>query len=415
MSKAVADQIRLQMRAVDADQSPIDLDEILTRVETRGPSSSPRFIAGWAVAAVAFVIVLVFALPFLLNRGAVPPATNPSLPPTTIPTTLPSVDVTQQIDTVLGTVAWTRLEGDLGSLPGEWFVHNPIDDTYITQSGQLVSTDGYSWEPSDSDDARVSSFRWGDYARFSDRFGVRRDGIWSDIDLPVPDVGSVVAGATGVNSVAVSGERVVVSGWVETPSGDVPVVWVSDEGLEFTAQQAPWSTFGMVFPMPGSGFGVDVDSPLDERGLWISDDGVVWTRTLPQFLVDEADRGMEAWSVTERGGNLIAGLDYGEASGTPSHREWISTDGVTWTPYANPFEGLAPDLVPSVRKVGRGYVASTTSQPEMWGSLDGVEWALLDLPTEGVEMTLPGVAGDILYQFAFPDADTIILWIGRFE
>ncbi len=414
MSRSLVDQVRLHVQAIDADQNPVDLDEIVSRVGTVGTRRPSRRVApGWAVAVAAFAIVIILALPLLLNRDIAPVATNPGIASTTTPTSLPGVEDTLLLDTPLGIVNWTRVNGDTGSLPLERILYDPIEGIYTTVSGRWTSSDGTTWRQDGSaPDRDLASTRWGDYWQFDGRFGTRRDGVWRDIELPVPEPGT----SPWVDGVAVSGDSTLASGSYWTmPDPSRITLWVSDDDEEFTGVEPPWSTFAPVFAMPEGGFGAAVDSPLDERGLWISDDGLSWTQTVPQFLIDEAAEGMEIWSVAERGGTLVAGLDYGAASGSPSHREWVSHDGVTWTPYPNPFLGLQPDSVPHVERIDGGYLAFTTWQDQVWASKDGVTWDAFPVPSGQPDLMRRGVAGDLLYQFVPNQDDTVVFWIGRFE
>ncbi len=238
-----------------------------------------------------------------------------------------------------------------------------------------VSPDGRSWQRID-DDAGV----------FGDAMSVT--GVGGD-----QFISGIAGGSLGV--VAVGGDGVVLA--------HDAAVWVSSDGLVWERVRHDANVFGgegeqlMHAVVQSAGTAVVVGESAGEATVWVSTDGRQWTRAV---VDDDSARAATEPSVirdvTVVGDGMVAvgsaGLDLRPAV-------WISADGLTWSrvldSMAGPESGFDTELRPMTAVAGNehGIVAigtqlrpdenleywdPATNWPLAWVSVDGVEWDLLD-------------------------------------
>lgn len=119
-----------------------------------------------------------------------------------------------------------------------------------------------------------------------------------------------------------------------------------------------------------------------DAGVWVSEDGVVWTQVKSPALGGEGIQQM--LDVVELDDRLIA-VGYSSVDEEADGRVWASTDGVTWEAYDDPDLGGSDDQwIAAVTIGGPGLVAvgfegrievdSFDTDAAIWTSSDGVDW-----------------------------------------
>jgi hypothetical protein len=114
-------------------------------------------------------------------------------------------------------------------------------------------------------------------------------------------------------------------------------IWASDDGQDWTPQQAD---FGSVLGRGAIPFGdrlvlwgpSDSICPTCKQTVWISQDARTWSPAADQPGLDDAD----FVTVIEHGGGLLAAGSIASESGNTSAAMWSSPDALTWAP----LEGL---------------------------------------------------------------------------
>ena len=149
-----------------------------------------------------------------------------------------------------------------------------------------------------------SASGWNDLGDISDAFGART----VKSVMPRPDGGLVAFGQDRVSG---------------------PVVWVSDDGIDWTETHQSKGVFSDSIPTSGAlggpgmlVLGSDVSVRAAQRAIWQSTDGRTWTESPDP----SAKLQTNATDLTMTSGP--AGVIVWRPSGTV----WVSTDGATWTP-----------------------------------------------------------------------------------
>ncbi|MFH1330465.1 MAG: hypothetical protein ABIJ48_07440, partial [Actinomycetota bacterium] len=168
------------------------------------------------------------------------------------------------------------------------------------------------------------------------------------------------------------------------------------DGAQWLSDVIAWN--GGFVAVGGDGRGSD--SPECEAAVWLSPDGVTWTRVPDQEALG-GPGGQAMTAVTLGGPGLVAVGESNETVFDPHAAVWLSADGVTWArvdPTAIEGEG-------TVAGVGTGAVMTDVIQgapgliavgivdpyghqklPAVWVSSDGSTWDQILLE--------PGVSGD---------------------
>jgi len=191
-------------------------------------------------------------------------------------------------------------------------------------------------------------------------------------------------------------------------------IWTSSDGRGWTVSADPALAAGRVTDVAvwGQGF-VAVGSvehrepglsPVLHGAVWLSDDGITWTRVPDQDSLVGGDfvppGGVGISAVTAGGPGLVAVGNYDRDGFHPHAAVWLSADGLTWArvdPAAiegegNP-EGDGPGaMMRDVTAGGPGLVAvgevgtyQWQAVPAVWLSEDGAAWeqVLLDAGVQG--------------------------------
>jgi hypothetical protein len=209
--------------------------------------------------------------------------------------------------------------------------------------------------------------------------------------------GAIMRGVTvgGPGLVAVG--SVLIDGWDDQLEryrkwpGDA-AVWTSVDGITWSRVPHDEAVFGgannqgmidVTVGGPGlvavgsDGLGFNDDSPSQVAAVWISVDGITWSR-LPKNAVPGGQNYL-MWSVTAGGPGLVAvGWDHPELvrANTSDAAVWTSVDGTTWSrvPHDEAIFGATGgwEMV-SVSAAGPGLVAVGDA---VWTSVDGRTWSL---------------------------------------
>jgi hypothetical protein len=216
----------------------------------------------------------------------------------------------------------------------------------------------------------------------------------------------VVFGGDGVQvmrAVAASGPGLVAVGY-DGPVGHVDVgvsadisdldaaVWISPDGISWTrippdevafgggSDQAMWS---VVAGGPGLvAVGSDASGGNDDAAVWTSPDGVTWSRVPNDEEVFGGDGDQAMWSVAAGGPGLVA-VGHDGPIGDWDAAVWTSPNGVSWTrvPHSETlFGGEDHQAMWSVVPGGPGLVAVGYDHSigagvaAVWTSPDGVTW-----------------------------------------
>jgi len=125
---------------------------------------------------------------------------------------------------------------------------------------------------------------------------------------------------------------------------------------------------------------VGTDSSGTDAAVWISPDGISWTRVPDDESVLSGDGVQWMWSVTAEGPGLVAvGTDW---SGTDA-AVWTSPDGISWSRVPDDeavFGGDGEQEMRGVTAGGPGLVAVGSDwccgdgDAAVWASRDGISW-----------------------------------------
>ncbi len=117
--------------------------------------------------------------------------------------------------------------------------------------------------------------------------------------------------------------------------------------------------------------------------MWASADGLTWSRVAHDEAVFGGADDQEMWSVSAGGPGLVA-VGYAVADGDRDGAVWVSSDGLTWSRVAHDeavFGGPDDQEMASVEVSGLGLVAVGDDysggnwDAAVWFSPDGVTWA----------------------------------------
>lgn len=239
--------------------------------------------------------------------------------------------------------------------------------------------------------------------------GLHKDdaAVWTSVDgqhwSRVADDSGVFTGSGDhqMSDVVVGGPGVVAVGAVGSVDEGVAAIWTSQDGLVWSRVAhddgvfggAGWqfmssvtlSDAGLV-AVGGDGSGDDLDA-----AVWMSQDGLVWTRVADTdgILTGIGDQALA--SVTVGGSGLVA-IGREKLGGDFDSVVWVSPDGASWTRIdtGDVFGGPGDQVVVRVAEVSKGLMAVGYERIEdrdaqVWESTDGVTW---------VKSTDPGLVAE---------------------
>ena len=204
------------------------------------------------------------------------------------------------------------------------------------------------------------------------------DGAWEEAPWnPIFCAGGTPSAAAALDHILVAG----------TGTGDVPYLWVSDDGLRWTDISLPRDLGAPRAVASNGGTDVLMGSNLD-GGVWvsISPNGTTWS--IPAAVAAPPDADVMA--VLPLDGGFVAMVR--DSSGAVG--AYRSDDGVTWE--AAEAVGLDANKVFRLVAVEGALVAlggDELGRPAMWVSADGTSWRAAAVPDDmGKNATLRGIA-----------------------
>ena len=177
----------------------------------------------------------------------------------------------------------------------------------------------------------------------------------------------------------------------------IPVVWVSDDGVDWVESAQSKHVFSDAIPTTGAlggpgmlVVGKAVSVLAEQRAIWESTDGRTWTES-PDASAKLHTNADDLTIVSGPAGVIVW---------RPSGAVWVSTDGETWTPGDIGRQGVS-DV--SVDSDGFAAVGQVGSDAFLVTSADGQSW--------GTPRQQPAAAGT---QVGIERADdgTEVVWIG---
>lgn len=207
-----------------------------------------------------------------------------------------------------------------------------------------------------------------------------------------------------MNAVVAGGPGLVAVGYAGTADDVDAAVWVSSDGISWTRVTHDESVFGgqyteMMTSLVAGGPGliaVGYDmyhpagaSPTSQRreadaAVWISPDGLVWSRVPHSEGVFGGDYWLEMSAITAVGDGFVA-VGYRGLAGTTSAAVWLSPDGLSWSrvPHSEPvFGGYGDQRMRGVTAGPAGVIAVGVDQADegtfdaaVWTSADGNGWS----------------------------------------
>jgi hypothetical protein len=117
--------------------------------------------------------------------------------------------------------------------------------------------------------------------------------------------------------------------------------------------------------------------------VWVSADGLTWSRVAHDEAVFGGGDDQEMWSVATGGPGLVA-VGYDESDGDRDAAVWVSADGWTWSRVPHDeavFGGTDEQEMASVGASGSGLVAVGDDNSggnwdaAVWASGDGLTWS----------------------------------------
>jgi len=200
------------------------------------------------------------------------------------------------------------------------------------------------------------------------------------------------SGDQEMTNVVVGGPGFVAVGWEYSEESDA-AVWTSGDGLAWTRVPHDEGVFGgychqamwdVVVGGPGLvAVGSDCSHGDRDAAVWVSADGLAWSRVPHDGAIfgGSAEQGMD--SVAAGGPGLVAvGYDY--SGGDWDAVVWVSADGLTWSRVAHDeaiFGGADDQEMWSVAAGGPGLVAVGYDESDgdrdaaVWTSADGLAWS----------------------------------------
>lgn len=167
-------------------------------------------------------------------------------------------------------------------------------------------------------------------------------------------------------------------------------VWLSADGITWTRAahadldepegQTMWSVATGGPGLVAVGFGGPDDD--QDAAIWTSHDGVSWTR-VPH---DETTFGASVAFAVATHGDVIVATGFAADAGATNAAVWVSSDGVSWSrvPHDDAtLGGSGEQVMYGVASTTNGLVAvgSDGDRAAVWASSDGATWARVMDPT----------------------------------
>ena len=409
-----------------------NIDELTAAKATpTSPAASQRTKRRWPVAVVAAAAVLVLvggaALLLRVTGSDSPVATTP---PADTPSSLRWSRVPHD-EAVFGGPGDQEMESVTAGGPGLVAVGS-VGSNDAGDAAVWTSVDGVAWSRVPHDETvfggpnaqRMLSVTAGGPGlvavgadgSFDERHWVAA--VWTSVDgitwSRVPHDDTVFGGADSLamTSVTVGGPGLVAVGdeeLFEDDDGDA-AVWTSVDGITWSRVPHDESVFGgagdqgmnsvtvggpgLVAVGVGTGR-MTVDEGhvdwTDTAAVWISADGITWSRIPHDEAVFEGMGSQQMSGVTVGGPGLMAVGSHQPGddvpSGPSSHAAvWTSVDGITWSLVRHDttiFGGIGGQRMASVTVGGPGLVAvgndgggyGTRPNSAIWTSVDGINWS----------------------------------------
>lgn len=328
------EQIREYVGFLDHQTRRVSAEAAIERGSSarRAAISRRSVIVASAATAVAVAIGSVVVLgpfgagetPFVEDPTSISTATTGSAPTSTevAPTTTgAATTTTAPVVAEVPVIRWERIYSDAFSAPG------PLTIEEVIVGGPGLVAVGTIWsEPAT---------------------GV----IWYSTDgetwTRVPH-DEQIFGEASIRAVTPGGPGFVAVGSVAGPDGDgAAAVWVSEDGITWSRVPHDEAVFGgpaleEMLDVTAGGPGlvaVGWENPLEgwdaSAAVWTSTDGLTWERVRHDENTFGGTRMQMMWAVTTDGSRLVAGGHDGlwSGSGGPGQPAavWISPDGLTWT------------------------------------------------------------------------------------
>ncbi len=192
-----------------------------------------------------------------------------------------------------------------------------------------------------------------------------------------------------MGGVTAGGPGLVAVGWDFSGGNEDAAVWTSPDGISWSRVPDDGAVFGgegyqLMNGVTAGGPGlvaVGTDRSGIDAAVWTSPDGISWSRVPDDGSVLSGDGVQWMWSVTAGGPGLVAvGTDW---SGTDA-AVWISPDGLSWTRVPDDdavFGGDGGQWMGGVAAGGPGLVAvgwdfsGGDRDAAVWTSPDGISWS----------------------------------------
>ena len=300
-----------------------------------------------------------------------PPVTSSTAAPTTSTTVPPTTTTEAPTDTGSSfTLTWFRVLDDGAALAG----NGSQMMVSVTVGGPGLVAVGSDFSGGDVDAAVWTS----------------PDGItWSRVPHNEAVFGG--EGDQEMVSVNVGGPGLVAVGWEGSLFDQDAAVWISPDGIAWSRVPhneelfGGWSDQEMVsVTAAGSGLvAVGPDLSDFEAGVWISPDGVTWSRPPADTTAFGGEHIQSMMSVTAGGPGLVA-VGWEATWGDIDATAWTSVDGISWSRVPTlgaAFTGEGVQSMSSVTAGGPGLVAvgldSSRSGEDaaVWTSTDGIIWS----------------------------------------
>ena len=310
-----------------------------------------------------------------LSTGAVTTSAGSETAGGQVTTTIGATTTAAQATTTTAPPAqavWARVPQDEAVFGGaDWQVMWGVD-----LGGPGVIGLGYDWSGGDGDAAVWTS----------------PDGLaWSRVPHDEAVFGG--AGTQVVYALAPTPAGLVAVGYDSSGGDGNGAVWTSPDGLAWSRVPHDEAVFGGAddqeiwdVSIGGPGLvavGFDASGGDPDAAVWISADGLAWTR-VPHDEVILGGGGDQWMYVVVAGGPGLVGVGTDGSGGDWDAAVWTSTDGITWTrvPHDEAVFGGNDDQEmwdawaggPGLVAVGRDY-SGGDSDAAVWISPDGLAWS----------------------------------------